>query len=76
METKNPTENIDTLGAKEDNRRKRINKYKKVIIYTLISLLIVNIVLWAVIILKVNSIEDRLANFNLAIIYNKWRIYG
>ncbi len=56
------------------NRRKRINRYKKIILRTLLILVIVTIILWIYIIFKVGSIENKINGLNLAITETLWRI--
>ena len=58
----------------DSNRRKRINRYKKMILRTLLILVIITIILWIYIVFKVNDIEDKINNFNLMITSNLWRI--
>lgn len=52
------------------NRRKRVNRYKKLILRTLLLLVIITIILWIYIVFKVNDIEDKINNLNLMITYN------
>lgn len=59
---------------RDSNRRKRINRYKKMILRTLLILVIITIILWIYIVFKVNDIEDKINNFNLMITSNLWRI--
>ncbi len=56
------------------NRRKRINRYKKIILRTLLILVIITIILWIYIIFKVGSIENKINGLNLAITETLWRI--
>lgn len=58
----------------DSNRRKRINRYKKMILRALLILVIITIILWIYILFKVNDIEDKINNFNLMITSNLWRI--
>lgn len=58
----------------DSNRRKRINRYKKMILRALLILVIITIILWIYIVFKVNDIEDKINNFNLMITSNLWRI--
>lgn len=58
----------------DSNRRKRVNRYKKMILRALLILVIITIILWIYILFKVNDIEDKINNFNLMITSNLWRI--
>lgn len=58
------------------DRRKRINRYKKMILRILLILVIVTIILWIYIIFKVIDIENSIDGLNLAITYRLWRISG
>lgn len=41
-------------------KRKRINRYKKMIIRTLIILIIITMILWGYIIFRLNDIENKI----------------
>ena len=60
----------------KDERRKRINRYKKVIIYTMAAVILLSIVLWIAILVKMNQIDQRIDNISLTIVDDIWRILG
>ena len=67
--------NIHTLSENQAAaRRKRINRYKKLILQTLLILVIISIVLWIYIIFKLEGIEDKLSGIGLTIMNETRRI--
>lgn len=59
-----------------DERRKRINRYKKIIIYTMAALVVISIILWIAILFKMNQIDQRIDNISLTIADDIWRTLG
>lgn len=55
-------------------RRRRVNRYKKMILRTLLLLVIITIILWIYIVFKINDIEDKINHLNIMVTYNLWRI--
>lgn len=55
-------------------RRKRINRYKKMIIRILLALVIISIVLWVYIIFKIEGIEDKINGLGMIIMNETRRI--
>lgn len=70
----NIVEHIEKL--QKDERRKRINRYKKVIIYTMAAVILLSIVLWIAILVKMNQIDQRIDNISLTIVNDIWRTLG
>lgn len=67
--------NIHTLSENQAAaRRKRINRYKKMILRTLLILVIISIVLWIYIIFRIEGIEDKLSGIGLTIMNETRRI--
>lgn len=67
--------NIHTLSENQAAaRRKRINRYKKMILQTLLILVIISIVLWIYIIFKIEGIENKLSGIGLTIMNETRRI--
>lgn len=60
----------------KDERRKRINRYKKVIIYTMAAVILLSIILWIAILFKMNQIDRRIDNISLTIVDDIWRTLG
>ncbi|MCI8669983.1 MAG: hypothetical protein HFI34_10785 [Lachnospiraceae bacterium] len=60
----------------KDERRKRINLYKKVIIYTMAAVILLSIILWIAILFKMNQIDQRIDNISLTIVEDIWRTLG
>ena len=59
----------------DSDRRKRINRYKKMILRILFIFIIINVVLWIYIMFKMNNIEDKINDMNLVVLYGRlWRI--
>ncbi len=70
----NIVEHIEKL--QKDERRKRINRYKKVIIYTMAAVILLSIILWIAILVKMNQIDQRTDNISLTIVNDIWRTLG
>ncbi|MDE7157050.1 MAG: hypothetical protein K2O02_03750 [Lachnospiraceae bacterium] len=70
----NIVEHIEKL--QKDERRKRINRYKKVIIYTMAAVILLSIILWIAILVKMNQIDQRIDNISLTIVNDIWRTLG
>ena len=70
----NIVEHIEKL--QKDERRKRINRYKKVIIYTMAAVILLSIILWIAILVKMNQIDQRIDNISLTIVNAIWRTLG
>ncbi len=70
----NIVEHIEKL--QKDERRKRINRYKKVIIYTMAAVILLSIILWIAILVKMNKIDQRIDNISLTIVNDIWRTLG
>ncbi len=70
----NIVEHMEKL--QKDERRKRINRYKKVIIYTMAAVILLSIVLWIAILVKMNQIDQRIDNISLTIVDDIWRTLG
>ncbi len=70
----NIVEHIEKL--QKDERRKRINRYKKVIIYTMAAVILLSIILWIAILVKMNQIDQRIDNISLTIVDDIWRTLG
>ena len=52
-------------------KRKRINRYKKMIIRTLITLIIITLILWVYIIFRLNIIESKINELGIFYITEK-----
>ncbi len=70
----NIVEHMEKL--QKDERRKRINRYKKVIIYTMAAVILLSIILWIAILVKMNQIDQRIDNISLTIVNDIWRTLG
>lgn len=70
----NIVEHIEKL--QKDERRKRINRYKKVIIYTMAAVILLSIILWIAILVKMYQIDQRIDNISLTIVNDIWRTLG
>lgn len=70
----NIVEHMEKL--QKDERRKRINRYKKVIIYTMAAVIVLSIILWIAILFKMNQIDQRIDNISLTIVDDIWRTLG
>lgn len=70
----NIVEHMEKL--QKDERRKRINRYKKVIIYTMAAVILLSIILWIAILVKMNQIDQRIDNISLTIVDDIWRTLG
>lgn len=70
----NIVEHMEKL--QKDERRKRINRYKKVIIYTMAAVIVLSIILWIAILFKMNQIDQRIDNISLTIVNDIWRTLG
>lgn len=70
----NIVEHMERL--QKDERRKRINRYKKVIIYTMAAVIVISIILWITILFKMNQIDQRIDNISLTIVDDIWRTLG
>ncbi len=70
----NIAEHMEKL--QKDERRKRINRYKKVIIYTMAAVIVLSIILWIAILFKMNQIDQRIDNISLTIVDDIWRTLG
>ena len=70
----NIVEHMEKL--QKDERRKRINRYKKVIIYTRAAVIVLSIILWIAILFKMNQIDQRIDNISLTIVDDIWRTLG
>ena len=70
----NIVEHIEKL--QKDERRKRINRYKKVIIYTMAAVILLSIILWIAILVKMNQIDKRIDNISLTIVNDILRTLG
>ena len=70
----NIVEHIEKL--QKDERRKRINRYKKVIIYTMAAVILLSIILWIAILVKMNQMDQRIDNISLTIVNDIWRTLG
>lgn len=75
-EVKTKENNIHTDLSENEAaaRRKRINRYKKMILRTLLILVIISIVLWIYIIFKIEGIEDKINGLGLTIMNGTRRI--
>ncbi len=70
----NIVEHMEKL--QKDERRKRINRYKKVIIYTMAAVIVLSIILWIAILFKMNQIDQRIDNISLTMVDDIWRTLG
>lgn len=63
-----------TRSQYSSEKRKRINRYKKIIVRILLVLIVVSIILWIYVILKINILENKIDNVNAGMINEIWRI--
>lgn len=74
-EQKMKEDNIRKLSdSQAAARKKRINRYKKMILRFLFALIIISIVLWIYIIFKIEGIENKLSGLGLTIMNETRRI--
>lgn len=71
-------ENIETRMEKinAEERRKRINRYKQIIIYIMAAVIVISILLWIVILFKMNHLNQRIDNISRTIVDDMWRTLG
>lgn len=74
VKTKDNNIHTDLSEYEAAVRRKRINRYKKMILRTLLVLVIISIVLWIYIIFKIEGIEDKINALGLTIMNGTWRV--
>ncbi len=75
MEESRTKEDADSIEASVNiERRKRINRYKKMILRFLMILIVITVILWIYIIFMVNRLENRIDALNLSMISEIRRI--
>lgn len=65
----------DNASSKDAEKRKRINRYKKLIIRVLIAMIMISVILWIYIVFKINRLEDQIDGLIITV-YEKTRRMG
>lgn len=66
-------QNIDGMNDVSE-KRKRINRYKKIIIRVLIGMVVISLILWIYIVFKINKLDDQINGLLISVYEKTWRM--